>query len=598
MLLTRLSHTLRRLRDEEHGAGMAAVMGLLAVSLVTTAIVAASIVQATTYTTVSRANVQSQAAAEAGVAVARAGLLKGTCAANSSRYASAEGEVPAYIATVWLPSGGSWVRGCPGPGAATQVRILSTGYAENPGVQGATGGDTTHIEVILSSAQSSAEITASGPAVYAYNSQGFGGGGRLVTLDGGETSIMIREGNVTCTGGAAGAADIVVNNGNLTVSNGCSITGDAFASGRVTLPGGPNVGGSVIANALTITGGSKVLGSAWVHQDVTLEGGVEIRGNVTAASMSFSNGGTIGGNVQTTGNVVFNGGGGPLIKGNLTAANFSTGNGGEVVKNAWIYGSTSLNWGAIIRGNLTTKTWSKPGGSNTDFVKGTVTVVAGGPTASPYATNAARPAWPVVPDWINFPYRPSDWSGFAVTQIASTGACTYAQVRAAIEGFGGQNGIVDAQGCVGGVVIGSDHIVTLTSDVAIFAKSYNLGEGGGFTASSVRKLWLLTPDNTVESPPVPSCVTGENSFSITGGFTFSDKLRVMLYTPCKIALGSSTKFTGQVFAGKAGIDGGAQLTYTAVGLPGYNLDTGLATGSTPTEAERTVVSYRDVQEGN
>ena len=105
MLLTRISANLRRLRDEDRGAGMAAVIGLLAVSLLTTSLVATSVIQATKYTTVTRASVQSQAAAEAGIADARAGLLNGTCTAKGNYYASAVGAVPRYVATVWVPSG-------------------------------------------------------------------------------------------------------------------------------------------------------------------------------------------------------------------------------------------------------------------------------------------------------------------------------------------------------------------------------------------------------------------------------------------------------------------------------------------------------------
>ena len=407
---------------------------------------------------------------------------------------------------------------------------------------------------------------------------------------------MIREGNVDCTGGAAGDADIVVNNGNLTVSGGCVITGNAYASGRVTLPGGPNIGGNVVANALTISGGSTVGGNVWVNQDVTMSGGPGITGNVTAATLTAS-GGTIGGNVQTTGATTYTSGG-ATIKGNLTAASLTTSNGGEVTKHAWIYGATSVNWGAVIKGNLTTRTFSKPGGSNSDFVKGTLTVVPGGPATSPYATNSARPAWPVVPEWVNLAYTPADWTGYATATITSSTSCTYAQVRAAVLSFAGQNGIVNALGCVGGISIAGADVVPLSSNVAIFANSYNLSGGGGFSATQARTLWLLTPDNTVEAPTAPTCTTGENSFSISGGFSFTTNLLVMMYTPCKVVLGSSTKFTGHVFAGKAGIDGGAQLTYTAVGLPGYNLDTGLRTTVTTTEADRTIVSYRDVEAGN
>jgi len=587
---------------------MAAVIGLLAVSLLATSLVATSVVQATEYTSLTRAGVQSQAAAEAGIAAARAGLLQGTCAAAGNRYASPVGEAPRYLATVWVPSGSSWMRGCP-PGTATQVRILSTGYADDEGVAGVSGADVAHLEAVLSASSVPTEITATGPAIYAYNSQGFGGGGRLLTVPGSDASIMIKEGDVECTGGASGQADSVVNNGNLRVAAGCNITGNAYVSGRVTLPGGPSIGKNVVANAVTITGGSEIGGNVWVNQDVTLDGGPHIRGNVTAATVNFSNG-TIHGNVQATGHINFNGGG-PEIKGNVTAASLSASSSGVVRGNGWINGPVTVNWTTKFHKALNVRSLAMPGGMapNADswrynrrdfFPAQDPTIVPGGLTASPYTTNSARPATPFVPDWINLAYDPADWTGFAVATVSNpNGSCSYAQVKAAVDGFSGQNGIVNAMGCRDGISIGSDHKVTLTSDIAIFAKAYDLGGGGGFGAGQVRRLWLLTPDLTAETGiPLPSCETGENSFKVTGGFTFASTLRVMMYTPCKIALGSSTTFTGQVFSGKAGIDGGAQITYTAVGLPGYNLDTGVRNSVTSTEADRTIVSFRNVESGN
>lgn len=592
MLLTRI---MRRIRREEHGAAMAAVIGLMSFSLLTSALVVSSVITSTSYTTTARAGIESQAAAEAGIAAARAGLIAGTCAAEGHSY---ESLTPEYLATIWIPSGSDWVRGCPA-GTAIPVRILSTGWAQAEGVVGASGRDVAHIEVVLSAASVPTTIDAGGPAVFAYESDGFGGGGQLVSAGVDDASIMVKHGDVDCNGGAAGDADIVVQNGDLKVSGGCVLTGNAWVSGRVTMPGGPDIGGSVIADALTISGGSKVLGNVWVDKDVTTSGGISINGNITAASLS-SGGGTFGGDVQVSGAAVFNGGGGHTIKGNLTAASFTTGNGGTVEKNAWIYGATSTNWGALIKGNLTTKSLSKP--SSMTFVQGTTTIVPGGPGPSPYATNTARPSWPIVPEWVDFDYDFADWTGFGEVVISSSGTCSYSQVLAAVNSLGGQPGVVNALGCANGISIGGNNKVTLYSDVAIISNKFSFGGSGGFEysanfdASTTHRLWLITPDNTPDL--APTCVTGDNSFSVSGGFSFSPNLRVMMYTPCKISLASSTNFIGQVFSGKAGIAGGAHLGFVAIGLPGYDLDTGLPTTTASTEADRTIVSFRNVEEGN
>jgi len=224
------------------------------------------------------------------------------------------------------------------------------------------------------------------------------------------------------------------------------------------------------------------------------------------------------------------------------------------------------------------------------------TIVPGGPTASPYANNPAAPAKPFVPNWVDFDYDVADWTGFAVVTLTSSSTCGYTQVLAAVQSFAGQPGVINALGCTGGVLLNSDFDVPVSADLAIFANKFAFIEGAKFSATSVKRLWLITPDNTADG--LPTCTQGNDSFTINGGFTFSSNLRVMAYTPCWYKAVSGVAFTGQIFAGQATVNDAAQLTYTAVGLPGVNLDTGVATTAASTEADRTIVSYRNVQAGN
>jgi hypothetical protein len=71
-----------------------------------------------------------------------------------------------------------------------------------------------------------------------------------------------------------------------------------------------------------------------------------------------------------------------------------------------------------------------------------------------------------------------------------------------------------------------------------------------------------------------------------------------MYSPCKVIVASGITFRGQVFAGNVTVSDAASITYIAVGLPGVNLDTGVASATASTEADRTIVSYRNVQVGN
>ena len=93
---------------------------------------------------------------------------------------------------------------------------------------------------------------------------------------------------------------------------------------------------------------------------------------------------------------------------------------------------------------------------------------------------------------------------------------------------------------------------------------------------------------------VPDC--GGKSMAIGGGFTTTN-IDMMLYTPCMLTIASGLNIRGQVFANQASISGGATIAYTPVGLPGYDLNTGLPTTVSSTEADRMIVSQRNVQGG-
>lgn len=556
MLLIRLARSLHR-RDE--GAALAAVIGLMAVMLLLTTVVATSVIGSLAVTTGTRAGVQSQAAAEAGIAAARAGLIAGTCGAqplnavNAPTYQSAAGATPRYVATVWHPNGaGQWLAGCP-VGLTTTVRILSTGYAGALGVAGAAAGDTTNLEAILSSAATPTSIQASGPAVYAYSSSGFGGGGTLYSVDGDSPNVMVKTGNVICDGGSNGISDLVVDNGTLLVKGGCGLTGNAWSSLRTTIDGGATVGGNVVAAGVT-HGGTLIAGSVWSTLDVTINGGGKIQGNATGASLSVTNG-------------TLNGDG-------------------------WIYGLSTLNWGGYLNGHLTTKALSKPNNASYDsqYVKGTITVLPGGLGSSSFSTPPARP---VVPGWVDFAYDASKWVGF--TPVVMSGTCSYAALQAVVTALTGP-GLIDARLCTNGIAIAGSDKVKIASDVAIIANKFALTNGGGFKADSAQRLWLITSDEVANR--LPTCPVG-GSFTISGDFDFSTTLSTMLYTPCAVNVGTGIDtFRGQLFVGAATIDGGAHLGYDAIGLPGVNLNDGTITTVTATEANRVLSSLRNVQAGN
>jgi len=557
MLLTRTSSMFRRLRDEERGAGMAVVIGLLAVSLLTTTLVATSVIQATKFTTATRAGVQSQAAAEAGIAVARAGLIGGTCAANGNSYASAADAVPAYLATLWVPSGSGWVRGCP-PSTTTQVRILSTGYAEAEGAGGASGRDVTHLEVILSATAAPVTIVASGPAVYAYSAGSFGNGGELVSLDGTTPEVIVATGNVTCNNNFQATANLVVNGGNLIVDNGCDITGNVYASGRVTFNNSGEVGGYAVGNGVTMNNSSRV-SKVWSTSDFTTSGNISVSGGVKAYSMSLG-GGTLGGQ-------------------------------------SYVYGTTNVTNAGATTLSGTVRTQIKAAGIP-GWWSGNAKITVQNPITSP-TFGSDLPASPIVPSWIDFGAQASHftsatWVGFTVHTIGPV--CTQSAVKAAIEAFGSTPGVLDGRTCSGTLEMANNTQANVYADLAIIANKIHFGNSATLTGTGgERRLWLINPDTNANG--LPTC-TNSGSIVIDGNSKFVN-FSTMIYSPCLVSTVAGIAIKGQIFSGSTAMTNNSELQYTAVGLPGYNLTTGGVLSTTvPTESDRTIVSLRNVTEGN
>jgi hypothetical protein len=588
MLLTRL---IRTARSDDRGAALASVMSLMLLGALLSVLILSSVVASISSTTAVRATVQSEASAQAGVDTALASVVSGNCVSSYTSTA-----VPKYTVSVSYTTsptlstpGLTWIAGCP-TAAAPFMKLTSTGTAAAPAVGRINGGNTEAVEAIYSRPVSTATIVASGPAIYAYSSEEFGGSGTLVSLDGSnDADVMVKTGDVVCSGGAAAKGDFVVNEGNLTLSGSCGVTGNVWASGSgkgiVALSGGVQVGGNVVGNGLTISSG-KVGGSVWTTGATTINSAT-IGGGVTVTANNFVTGGSnkIGGNLWASGSAEVTNG--DDVKGNATAQTLklSGGNIGSSGSNeAWSRGDvTGVTW-FTIKAHLTAK--SVPSGMNAG---GGITVVPAGPGAGGVAP--AAPTSPVVPNWINFAYNTADWPGYTVATIST---CTYATMSAAIATFSGGKGIIDARGCSVPINFSSYQKLALSNDTAIIStKGFTFDGSAGFTASTAVDLFLITPDTTVESPARPSCPSG-SQVDIGGGFTIDSKISTIIYTPCHIGIGSGINFYGQLFGGETQISGAAKLFYTTVGLPGWNLDTGTASSVTSSPNAWTTVSTRNV----
>jgi hypothetical protein len=115
------------------------------VGLVVCTLIVVSVVSSVSTTTASRASVQSQAAAQAGIVAAYAGIqTPSSCVTVGGVYSSTT--APIFSATVYVPNGSGWSAGCPNS-QSTKVRIVSTGRAVNKGV-GQSASDVAYVEAV------------------------------------------------------------------------------------------------------------------------------------------------------------------------------------------------------------------------------------------------------------------------------------------------------------------------------------------------------------------------------------------------------------------------------------------------------------------
>ena len=596
-----------RIHRDQEGLALVAVVGMMAVGLLLSSLILSSVVTGIGYTSSTRAGVQSQASAEAGIAAATVALRAGNCSATSGVFQSAVGASPQYLAKVYSQNGsGTWAQSCPVSGT-TAVKIESGGTAAALGAAGQSGGDKSKVEAIFTTTPSTPQVLELGPAVYAYAAQGYSGSGTLVSADPGGANVMVREGTVNCDGAGNASGDLVVKNGDLNIGAGCVIGGNVWASGKVTISGGVAVGGSVVASEVNIVSGG-VAGTIWASGKVTIGSAYNFGGNIIGNEVSITNNAQVAGSVWsntsfvgtwnakfkniyaktdiTMGGAIFTG---TAIAGNkFTATNWAA-NGGSVIA------KTIIGDGVNVPGNASAMTFP----TNQFTVGGTKTTLGAAPNFAVLAPAApTTPITPTVPAWPDYKYVAGDWAGFAFATVASP--CKTVQFNNAINSVGGQKVVLDARACTSPITIDtcSDTCdVIIQNDTAILGKAFDFGGSLEFKSTVNHSLWFITEDTVADTKPSPalaSCSSSNGNFTTAGGVVYSPNLDMLVYTPCKVAISSGTKWRGQIFAGATVVDGSAKITFTAVGLPGLDLSTGLPVVVTGAAAVWTLQSTRNL----
>ncbi|TFD15306.1 hypothetical protein E3T26_07350 [Cryobacterium sp. TMT1-21] len=506
-----------------------AVLGVMAVTVIIGMTITAATINGLSVTTTSRAAVQARAAAEAGIDKAAVGLLKGTCQAQGNLYQSLPGDIPKYTATIWLPSGADWVRGCPSP-TTSQVKIKSTGDAQAQGIAGATSGNSRQVEAVyqyIPAYPGIPEIVSTGAAIYAETFAAthnqFGLVDPIIT-DSILADVQIGTGDIDIdcktNGGIAGS--VIAGNGNIILNN-CDVAGSVHASGNVKLTGG-TVSGDVIA-AGTVTAGGTVNGSIWA-------------GGNTAVSSS-------------------------TVKKSIIVAGTGT-------------TSATISAGSTILGDLLS---SGTASVATGAVQGVVRTGVGGLTPPPA---------PVIPHWVDVPYpyayaastawfQTSTWKAQGYAQMEWAGApasCSVKNSEAAWLSSIVVPTVVNALNCPDGITTENNvNPIDLNANVAIIGKGFNIDKLKLTGVGGNRKFWLIVPDDLVNSDP--TCVRPAGKPTL-GDIRLNNEtdtvasMSVMVYTPCNIVI-DRNNWRGQLYGAQVQFNQQAQMNFAPVGMPGMNL---------------------------
>lgn len=622
MLLTRLRDRLRRTtRDSEQGTVIISVIAVGSIVLMVCALLAGSAVNALTVTSISRASVQSRAAADAGIDAVWAAMV------NSTFYCERTVTMPTgqmYDVDVdyfdkdgnELPCiGTSSLSGTPATGV-----ITATGTAKDGAVGSATSGEERTIiaflDIVINNNKATLDKVFFSDGSYIVNNST-----QVIDSTGLGQANLYSNTNVDCTTTVAIQGNIYVQ-GNFAAHNNCAVAGTVWAGGTVTsdnelkvagdllsmggTSGPPGVvslnqswvGGSVVANG-NITGTTnngytcsatgyvaKVCGSVVsVEGSVSIDNATRVAGSILAhKNIDLGNTNSnliVGGNVVST-------------TGNLLAKN-STGSGLRVGGYVAVYGSSQVQ-----KANISNKA-SSCASSTTGLV----------------ACSPAQPDLPLVglPSALNFPTNSrvvappreslvrvessavalSAWTGYTIESVACANVLN--RLKA---GWTGKL-LITVTGCTAPLnwnkttikAVTGKEFISLPGDLVIMNpagwdnKNQTAFTATGVTAPTKRNLQLIVPSDAkladgttplvtwtyplpVADPDYskPNCAAGAYGDLLFDNLELTN-VQTFLYTPCEFEQKNQMfGFYGQIYSGSAKYPNNATMTFVKMDVPG------------------------------
>jgi len=582
-----LSRPLATRRRDDEGVAMVTVVILIVVCFTVASVIAASTMFGVRQTSSDQSRLQALAAAEGGRDYTVSQLTNGC---TSSTYSSAT--TPAFTTTIY-PSGGAsaptstsgLTAGCPGA-SAKWVVVRSIGKAPD--------GTLKEVDADYPWSASAQQAIADGAIIEGGSAPDNISSAQVYHGD----MILNTTGTVDCNGSATFDGDVVLPRGSISLSNSCKITGSVIAYGDIKLYNMTTaVGGDIIS-----THGNVSIEGATVNGNVKAYGGVSLNNSVTIGHDVVAEGQPTATN--STGTSSFTGSSGSMktIGGSVTVGGpFSQ------LDLAQITGSVSVaSTGVSKIGSVGSVT------ASSIKLAGTCSTCTATPTPTQNVKGLVAPTFPDPPQmgyptWVDYPYRPADWSAsgyhvVAANQVLSgdTG-CNYQGDTALINAVDAltSDTVIDATACVDKKGASSFNLygvaLNLKASVTFIAAGYSAQTLTVNSADGANHYFnLITPDATADGAP-----TCTGSASTVTAAVLGAHISGMAYTPCTLSWGSAgstnTQWAGQLVAGFPDFSGsGGAVDFSLIPLPGNQTSAGLvATGPVKGAMTPTLVSQTE-----
>lgn len=637
MLLNRIIKPLRR----TDGAALVTVVAVVAITAIVGLTITASVISANGFSTSTRADVQSRAAADAGIDATFASIFAGSyVCTKTSTIAPTYSTVVAYrdATNTVLPCSGATVLGTP-----ASAIITSTGQSVNKATQG-TRGNTHTVQATVTITPAVGSNGDLDKAVFSESGFTLTNNNQLVeSTDDANDANVYSNGTIICKtqvdveGVLYAQGDVSLENscttysdlwagGNVGFSSQAVVNGDAYVAGTGTLDlSTGHVAGSIITNgSVTMSNNSGVLACPSSAASKAVCGSVVALGG----SIYAGNGASIGGSAFAKTSVTLNNFNGVTgVGSNVIATTGSFANDNNSNQAGRVGGSVQV--GGTIGGYsnaMTDKANSCQGTAGNGFVKcsGALTIPAPYPaevlpTDLGYPTTATvnKPPRDEMPQIKSATSDIAAWTadGWTVTTFNATTAaaanktsCQQAKDYVATPRSG--KNLVVVRDCATPVTW-DNTTLTLAGDLAMISTS-GFKTNNVFTVqssdSTLRGFMFIVPadasyitwsavSGTSPTQYSPTCGTRTQDVGdIRLNNTTSVNVAWLLYTPCHLGFQNQlNNFKGQLYGGSVNYPNNSTIQLVKFSVPGVSSSG--SQSNTGQAATATITTRTDVNGG-